>query len=120
MVKMKYIGDAPGADTSTYPLFDSTVAFPGANYFQMHGYKRLVIDLTHNASGTLNWYKSDDRGDTWTQLGTESLAAPTYSDQIDIWVEPYSDMKVEWVNGGSAQTSWIVDLALTDERSVAV
>lgn len=120
---------APGADANTYVLF-ATVAvtgtgysFPnpgwGKYYLGMHGLKRLVLDLKHNAALTLNPYKSSDRGVTWHQLDTEAVAVPaaTESTTRTYLVEEYADFKLEAVNGGSAQTTWNVSVALSPERA---
>lgn len=112
-------GGTPGADSNTYVLFSTVVAFPGANYLPENGMKRLQSDIKNSAAGTLNWYKSSDRGLTWQQIGTAAIADPgaTSTNNYDWLVEEYADFKLEWVNGGSAQTTWKVDLALSDERN---
>jgi hypothetical protein len=129
--RVKYQGDTPGADTDVYVLFATTdvagtgsgfINPAGANFFAHHGIKRVMLDMDHAAAVTLKWYKSSDRGVTWSQLGDSgSIAAPAAgeSTQRDFLVEPYADWKLEATNGGSAQTVWSVDIALTDERSVA-
>jgi hypothetical protein len=35
---------------------------------------------------------------------------------VDLVVEPFADWKLEWVNGGSDQTTWVLDMAMIDER----
>lgn len=121
---------APGADTNVYVLF-ATVAvtgtgysFPnpgwGKRYLPLHGLKRLVVDMKIAAAGTLNWYKSNDRGVTWHQCGTEAIAVPANATVTrDFLVEEYDDFKLEWVNGGGAQTTWVVNAALSPERALA-
>ncbi len=120
---------APGADTNVYVLF-ATVAVTGTGYsfpdpgwgkgaLGGHGLKRLVVDIKHNAAGTLNWYKSNDRGTNWHQLDAEAVAAPaaTESTTRTFLIEEYDDFKLEWVNGSSAQTTWAVNVALSPERA---
>lgn len=124
--KVKYSGAAPGADSDTYVLFSSTVAFPGGQQFQGAGVKKLVLNIKNSHLGTLNTYRGSARTTlnetTWTQISTEALAAgtSTTSSLRDYLMEPFSDFKLEWVNGGSAQTTWVIDLALTDERSASL
>jgi len=120
-VQVKYTGSTPGADANTYTLFSSVVAFPGARMASGGGMKRLIIWLKNAAAGTAKFYTSADRGTTWSQIDEQAVAAAaaTSSNYIDFDVEPLPDFKVDWTNGGSAQTTWVVNMALTDERSVA-
>jgi hypothetical protein len=39
---------------------------------------------------------------------------------FDGLVEGFQDFKLDWVNGGVAQTGWTITIALTDERAAAV
>jgi hypothetical protein len=122
--KVTYTGATPGADANTYVLFSTAVAFPGANYLAETGFKRLQLGLSNSQAGTLNWYKSQTRltstslTPVWTQIGTLAVAAgATAENDVDFLVEEYADFKLEWVNGGVAQATWLVDMALTDERN---
>jgi hypothetical protein len=88
----------------------------------MLGVKRFVLDLKHSHTITLRWYKSDDRGTNWNQIGEEaSIAAPAATDTTtrDFFVEPYADWKLDLINGGSAQTTFEIDMVMTDERGGA-
>jgi hypothetical protein len=116
--RVKYSGSTPGADSNTYVIFDSTVAFPGANFVQGAGLSRISIRFDHIYTGTVNMYRSVNRGSTWTQVMQQSQSAPdtTQSSYFDVSVEAFADFKVEWVNGGTAQNPWSVDIALTAER----
>lgn len=122
---------APGADTNVYVLF-ATVAVTGTGYsfpdpgwgkgaLPGHGLKRVIVDIKHSQVFTLNWYKSNDRGTTWHQLGTEAaIAVPANATTIrDYLIEEYDDFKLELVNGGSAQATFAVNVALSPERSSA-
>ncbi len=117
---IKYTGTAPGADANTYVIFSSVVAFPGGWLAQMAGMKRLIVDMKHSQAGTLNFYYSLNRGTSWNQVYTSgAIAAPasTSSTIQDFAIEQYPDFKLEWVNGGVAQATWLITLALTDERA---
>lgn len=130
-VNIKYQGPVPGVDDSTYVLFATASpsagvpgAFPGANYLAMHALKRLQLSLFVPASGTLNWYASQTRRDApnvqpvWVQLGTLAVTGSgTSATTLDLLVEEYSDVKLEFVNGGTAQTGMQVDMALSSERN---
>jgi hypothetical protein len=118
---VKYTGSTPGADSNTYNLFSSVTAFQGASMAQNVGLKRATFDIKHSQALTLKGYKSNDRGVTWEQVyDSGSVAAPAATDstRLDFWFEPYPDFKVDLVNGGSAQASFSVNIALTNERSV--
>lgn len=121
VMRVKYTGSTPAADGNTYVLFSTVVAFNGANMAQNAGMKRLIVDIGHAAAGTMNLYRSQNRGTTWDQVYTSgSIAAPasTASTIRDFAIEEYQDFKLEWVNGGSTQaTRWIVDMSLTDQRA---
>lgn len=117
---IKYTGTAPGADANTYTIFNSTTAFNGAWQAQYAGMKRYIVDIKHSQSGTMNFYYSLNRGTSWNQVYTSgAIAAPaaTSSTIRDFALEQYPDFKCEWVNGGSAQATWTVTQALTDERA---
>lgn len=122
VVKLKYTGPALPGESEEIDLFDSSVAFNGANYLQMHCLKRLLVAVKNDQTGTLNLHKSSDRGETWSQVGTETVAAAAAAgeNQYDFLIEAYSDIRLEWVNGEDAQTTFAIDMVLTDERGAAV
>lgn len=115
-----YTGSTPGADSNTYVLFSSVTAFPGKRYAGMTGMKRMVVGVRHSSAGTINLYKSADRGTNWVLADTFSAASTTAEDLYDALVEHMDDFKVEWVNTGSAQTTWVVSLALSSGRAASV
>jgi hypothetical protein len=119
--RVKYSGTAPIADASNYMLFSSTVAFPGSGMAQGAGVHKLVLNLVNSHSGTLLWQRSGDRGTTWTTVDTEAIAAPSAgtSNTYEGLIEPFLDFRLVWTNGGSAQTTWVVDMALIDDRGAA-
>lgn len=116
--RITYTGDTPGADTNTYVLYDSSTNGVQA-LAALAGIKELTVDIKHDSAGTLNSYKSKDRGVTWEQIDSRAIAAPAATDTTyeDFPQEPYLDFKLEWVNGGAAQSPWDVDMALHDERA---
>lgn len=117
--KPKYIGSALPGNAETVVLFSTVAAFPGKNYCQHNGIKRFIVDLKHDQTGTVKAYRSQDRGTTWNQFyDSGAIAAPaaTSSTIRDIAIEPYEDWKVEWVNGATPQTTFLVGMALADER----
>lgn len=123
---IRYTGATPGADANTYPFFDTVTAFPAPRYVAMNQMKRLQVGLSNSQAGTYNWYKSSSRVTnpslttsqvTWTQIGTVAVAAgATAENTNDFLIEEYDDFKLEFVNGGVAQATWVVNLALSGER----
>lgn len=121
-VTFKYAGSTPGADASIYNIFSSVVAFRGASMAQNHGLKRLFVTIDNPQSGTLKLYRSLDRGTNWIQVGGDFAATASATDvtTLDALIEGFPDFKLDWVNGGVAQTGWTVTIALTGERAAAV
>jgi hypothetical protein len=116
--RAKYIGTTPGADSNTYNIFNTTVAFSGANFLSMLGISKIRVDIDHDNAGTFKWYKSEDRGTNWRQIDQEAVSAPASTETTgrEFLVEGYMDWKLDWVNGGSAQDPWEVDIAFIEER----
>ena len=121
--KIKYTGSTPGADTNTYNLLNSiTGGWPG-NWPACLGVYKVVIDIKHDQAGTLKWYKSMDdlstQTPTWVQMGQLAVSAPasTAGTQAEIFVEAEKHVKIDWVNGSSAQSPWSVDISLSAQRA---
>lgn len=127
-VTFKYTGSTPGADSNTYPIFSSVTAFPGANMAQNEGLKRIFITIDNPQSGTLKFYRSVDsnngvaRGTNWVQVGGDQAATASATDVFtwDAVILGFPDFKVDWVNGGSAQTGWTVTISLDSGRAATV
>lgn len=123
--QIKYVGATPGADSSTYSLYNSTTTGYGARRPGNEGEHVFILDIKNSAAGTLKTYKAGARDTngvvTWYQIEQFIVpAAPTAeSNKYEFLVEPYSDWKLDWVNGGAAQTTFQVDMALTNERATA-
>jgi hypothetical protein len=128
-------GTIPGADAFTYCLW--ATADPGAvvdravqnanrdgacgkRFFATAGIRKFVFSLKYSQGGTLNEYMSPDRGVTWRQISTTVVGVPvaTATLEQEFLVESYPDWKLEWVNGGAAQTPWEPEMALTDQRAI--
>ena len=116
LVQLTYTGTAPGADTNEYTLFDSTTAFPAAKFCALEGLGRFVLSLVNSQAGTLNLYRytSSRLAAARTKVYTTAVAAAAANSNnpFDLRVGEYSDFAVTWTNGGSAQTTWLVDMVL--------
>lgn len=115
-----YAGATPAADSLTYVLFSSVACFPGKRAASGAGYRRFVVGVRHSSAGTINLYKSVDRGTVWVLADTFAAASTTLEDVYDALIEHFDDFKVEWVNSGSAQNPWVVSMALSPERAASV
>jgi hypothetical protein len=110
----------PGADSNTYTLFDSTVfrsARRGGALFS--DFVRYVLSLKNSAIGTVKAYSSKDGGTTWVQFYEMAMPISTTQrmNQLGIPLEPHFDVRIDWVNGGAAQTTWYVAQALDDGQA---
>lgn len=114
---IKYAGATPGADVNTYNLFDSTVYSASARGpIRFASFMRYVLALKNAAVGTIKAYGSMDKGATWIEFYELAVPISTVQrmNQIAIALEPHVDVKIDWVNGGAAQTTWYVGQALDD------
>ncbi len=84
------------------------------------GYKRFVVGVRHSSAGTINLYKSANRGTSWVLMDSFSASSTTEEDLYEALIEHVDDFKVEWVNSGSAQSPWDVSMALSPERAPSV
>lgn len=137
--QVKYTGAALPGNAETVILFDTAISVDGVNlttaalraaargfamskgHFQKMGGKRFVLRLVNDAAGTLNVYKSDDRGANWNKIYTVAVAASAANSEnvYDVLIEGLYDWKVEWVNGATPQTSWEPSMEISDERGLA-
>jgi hypothetical protein len=118
---VKYTGTTPGADSSDYTLVNSiTGGWPG-NWPACFGVFKVVIDIKHDQAGTLKWYKNMGDVDStgWVQMGQLAVSAPaaTAGTQAEVFVEAQRHVKVIWTNGGTAQSPFSVNIALSDQRA---
>ncbi len=126
MTRITYTGATPGADSNTYVLFSSVVAWPSTyNALSQYGQKRYTLRLEYSRDCTVNWYQSNDRGANWRVVGTQALTATApgtpQSTTVDVVVEGFQDFKAELVNAGTAQgTGFTVDQVLDTDRSPLV
>ena len=102
--QFKYMGTVPGAVSTDFTLFDTTAGGQfGGNFFAMTGICRFKLELQHVATGSLSWFRSQDRGRIWVQEDIELMPVPPYTDVRDWLVEGAADWKLVWTNAGTAQ-----------------
>ncbi len=102
-------------DSNTVTLFDSTTLWPGGNGMQNHHISRAAFAFSQSHNSTLKAYRSIDGGTTWKQVGGDIALTATTTDlnRRDFLVDDlYPDFKLDWVNGGTTQTTFIATLSL--------
>lgn len=113
---ISYDGAAPGADSAVYLLFDSTVmADATGGRQQFLSYRRYLLSLRNGATGTVKAYAKQVPADPWQQVFEQALgAAATRNNDLSIPIGAHIDFKVEWTNGGSAQSPFYVAQGIDD------
>ncbi len=107
-----------GAGTTL--LFNSFVHFAGLP-LDVHDVVRYILTVNNNQAGTVNLYRSDD-GATWylnTQRAVPIPATVVDSGPLDFAIDGLKYIKVEWVNGGSDQTTWNPQQELVEKDRAA-
>lgn len=114
----RYYGSTPGADTSAYVLYSTTSQLGQAIQQGDPGIHRLRVDIACTQNGTLNLYKSRNRGTTWRLVETAAATGNANETVKDEYLmEPFYDYKLEWVNGGAAQAFFEADLSIVPDRA---
>lgn len=97
-------------DAETTTLFNSVTTY-GASVLPLTGISRLQFTVENSHSGTLKLYRSTNGGTNWDQAAGGDLAvaaagATDVSGPYDYLIDAYVDVKLDWVNGGTTQTTW--------------
>jgi hypothetical protein len=102
-----------GANTVT--LFDSFVALAGSP-LDTNRDVRYIATITNNQIGTINIYKSEDGAtyDLWQQQAVAIPVAPVVANTFDFAVDGLKHIRVDWVNGGTNQTTWRIGQELVE------
>ncbi len=113
----KYVGTALPAISETVTLYTTpAIAGQASNFFASSNVHKVVLDLKNDQSGTLSAQKSADGGTTWVTIYSETITATGVNAVIhrEYPVEGIQDFRLRWVNDATAQTTFIVDVALSD------
>ena len=112
-----YTGTALPEDTDTEAILDTTAAFSMERAFDLAGIKRIKITLKNSHVGTLNEYRSSDRGTNWEQVDSTAVTVPAFAQSFEYLVEGMDDWKLEWVNQVT-QTTFNITIAGLDDRAL--
>jgi hypothetical protein len=97
--------------SATVELFNSVTLFGARNMMNMP-LKRIAVNIFNDQTGTIRFHRSIDGGTTWRVFRSVAVAIPaantinSYEQNLDI----FRDVKVDFVNGATAQTTWEVDI----------
>lgn len=110
----KITATAPGDDTNDTTLFNSQTDMGGVGVLRFSDIRRAIFTADHPANGTLKVYdappgKSYELVDTVTMVAPASGASPNIH---NIRTAEFTDLKLVWTNGGTAQTGWTPRLTL--------
>lgn len=115
-IALGFAGATPGNNTATTVLFDSTVGYEPGSPPALGRFRRYLLSLQNSHAGTLKVSGSTDRGKTWDPAHISlALAAGAPTNEVVIALGVHPDIKVEWVNGGTAQSPWVVQQGLDDD-----
>lgn len=109
-------------DSNTTEIFNSVTTF-GTGVFRTLNINRLIFEVEHSHLATVRVYRSSNHGTNWDQTRADiAIAAPAAGDinVVDIDTAPYMDVKIEWVNGGTTQTTWRPGLRAQQNRDPGV
>jgi hypothetical protein len=100
--------------SNTYNIFDSTAQGVGG-LLDLIWASRFIVTIQNDQIGTLKAYWSADKGTTWNQYDTQNVTIPgagLSSGPFDYLIDLYRDWKVDFVNGGTNQTTWRGNMAM--------
>lgn len=125
VVHLKYTDTALPTLSTTDVLFDTTKmryarsssTYNGfADFLAMTGLRWFKYTIHNDQAGTVNFYFSDDGGAEWNLFKTTAVPIASSTSNTDsTLVEGYRDFKAEWVNGGTNQTTFNVNLSLASK-----
>lgn len=118
VTRVKYGGAALPADSDTEVLFNSTLnGVHAKRWLHSAGCRRFSYAIDHDQDGTVKGYWSTDQGTTWVEFYSTAHALADSPAEGDVFIEPYDDVKFEWDNGGTTQTTFDPNLILSPDRS---
>jgi hypothetical protein len=109
------ISQTAPTDSDTTTLFSSMTTWPLGNGMALNHISRAAFAFSNSHAATLKAYRSIDKGTTWKQVGGDIVLAATTTDlnRRDFLTDDiYPDFKLDWVNGGTTQTTFIATLTL--------
>lgn len=117
--KVALVNTALPTGSDTIELYSSVVGATAPHQLVSGGMKLFLLDIAHDEDGTIRVEKSKDRGLTWHTVTTTAITAAVPTTKQAFQLEVFDDFRVLWINGGSDQTVWVVDMCLSNQRAVA-
>lgn len=104
--------------SATVVIFDSTAAF-GPKQLRHVPLARISFAVMNSHTGTLKASRSSNGGTNWDVFDSRAVTVPasnTISGPYDYLIDTYEDFKLEFVNDGTAQTTWRPELKGHENR----
>ena len=107
--------------SSTYVLLDTFTALAGMT-LETHNITRYELIVNNTQTGTVQLLRSED-GTTYRIFQSYAVTIPgapaVDSGPIDFAVQGVDYLKVQWVNGGTNQTTWNPVQSLVEDQRAA-
>jgi hypothetical protein len=107
--------------SSTYVLLDTFTALAGIT-LETHNITRYELIVNNTQTGTVQLLRSED-GTTYRIFQSYAVTIPgapaVDSGPIDFAVQGVDYLKVQWVNGGTNQTTWNPVQSLVEDQRAA-
>jgi hypothetical protein len=122
--KVAYTGLALPLLNTLYVLFSTVDAGMGAGMHQRNKAKKFTVVLKNDQAGTINLWAGTAATTVaagWTQVSTTAVGIPAAgtSNPYEFLVESFEHFKVEFLCGGTTQTTFGIWMAFEDERAVS-
>src|SRR5687768_7984972 len=113
------ITDILPTGSNVYTLLDTTTGTTAG--LLQNGIRRIAVTIYHDQGGILRLRWSRNRGQTWRTVYNEVMAASTataVTGPVDFLVDMYSDVQLQWENGGVDQTVFEPEVVGLESRLV--
>jgi hypothetical protein len=103
-----YSAGLPGSNATVTLCFDLDVTHKGLKWY--------ALSLRHSHAGTVNVYERETDTGTLRLVKTQAVTPGTENSFVSCYVEPFRQVVVQFVNGGSAQTTFEVNQVFSCEE----
>jgi hypothetical protein len=83
------------------------------------GLKWYALNLRHSHAGTVEVYARQSDEDDWELVQETAVTPGDTPSRVTCYVETFRDLKVDFVNGSTTQTTFKVDQVLTCEEPIS-
>lgn len=117
-ILIPYTGPVPGADTNTYTLLDTRPKL-GVQAIPAYDMSRYVVSFKNSHPGTMKVYASSDGTPPTNQIFEVYVfpSIPQRTNDFEVPIIQHTDLLVQWVNTGTAQSPWYVGQCLAADAT---